>query len=579
MRSRFRSPGFHTILCLLALLILPVTVSARSKRGKAAQRSQAPLDVRVTNWGPGQSIINQTTTALPDQPALRRYLQGTRYRLLDFQLIETNNNETAPPDGFQATYYDYTNNRTVRAEGKFGRLADLIVSFGNDQPVPSVEEFQAAIDLLSTDGQIGPALRSGLLTTNPAMPPVIYPDSADSPVERTVNVLLLPSAKSQIRTEIVGVNMISNRIVHYPGGAPPTGKAAPEAACGIPNAGQATTSSGTAGQYQFVISQNGVELWRFLAIRPSASSGQSDRSGIELQNVMYKGKMVLKRIHTPILNVSYDGNICGPFRDWQWQEGMFQADGTDVPGTNNGVRDCGTTQATTALDTGNDTGNFRGIAFYRQGSELVLVTEMNAGWYRYICEYGFDNNGTIRPRYGYGATDNSCVCFAHTHNVYWRFDFDIGGNGSTPAVNVIRPSRREFTWGPAYTTETRLQRTLRVNWLVQNPTTLDAYMIRPNRNDGTAAAGSYGRGDLWALVYKSNEISDRDAGLYTGTPANIDGFMSSPESLVNQDIVVWYAGHFYHDDASNRPGSESRVRPETISGDHVHGPDLVPVHW
>ena len=38
-------------------------------------------------------------------------------------------------------------------------------------------------------------------------------------------------------------------------------------------------------------------------------------------------------------------------------------------------------------------------------------------------------DGTIRPRFGFGAVDNSCVCETHHHHAYWRLDFDIGGTG------------------------------------------------------------------------------------------------------------------------------------------------------
>ena len=70
-------------------------------------------------------------------------------------------------------------------------------------------------------------------------------------------------------------------------------------------------------------------MWRFLVIRPAASSG-TNGSGIELRYVDYKGKRVLYRAHVPILNVKYTGDACGPYRDWQYQEGMIQAAGSDV---------------------------------------------------------------------------------------------------------------------------------------------------------------------------------------------------------------------------------------------------------
>ena len=100
--------------------------------------------------------------------------------------------------------------------------------------------------------------------------------------------------------------------------------------CGVPrDANQSTASKGTAGQAWVTVTQGGQTLWRFLAVRPAASTG-TNGSGIELRYVDYKGKRVLYRAHVPILNVKYDGNACGPYRDWQYQEGMIQATGIDV---------------------------------------------------------------------------------------------------------------------------------------------------------------------------------------------------------------------------------------------------------
>jgi hypothetical protein len=66
-----------------------------------------------------------------------------------------------------------------------------------------------------------------------------------------------------------------------------------------------------------------------------------------------------------------------------YQKGIFQATGTDIVGAP-GFCDGGTTPAMTELETGNDLGNFRGVDLYREASQVVLVTELEAGWYRYI---------------------------------------------------------------------------------------------------------------------------------------------------------------------------------------------------
>jgi len=75
--------------------------------------------------------------------------------------------------------------------------------------------------------------------------------------------------------------------------------------------GQSTTGSGTAGQYDMTITQGPTTLWEMTVVRPSASSG-TRKSGIEVQNVKYKGKMVLKRGHVPVLNVKYNSKRMRP---------------------------------------------------------------------------------------------------------------------------------------------------------------------------------------------------------------------------------------------------------------------------
>ena len=132
----------------------------------------------------------------------------------------------------------------------------------------------------------------------------------------------------------------------------------------------------------------------------------------------------------PILNVKYDPGGCGPYRDWQNEEGKIHAQGADVAP---GFRLC-PQPAKTILDTGSDAGNFLGVGIYVKGQEVVLVSEMEAGWYRYISEWRFHADGTIRPRFMFTGVQNSCVCNVHHHHAYWRFDFDL----RTPGNNVVK---------------------------------------------------------------------------------------------------------------------------------------------
>ena len=165
------------------------------------------------------------------------------------------------------------------------------------------------------------------------------------------------------------------------------------------------------------------------------------RLGGRLRDVRYKCKLLLYRGHTPILNVEYQQGgdsctNCGPhYRDWQDQEHYVRCDGTDL---GPGFRSCNSPAKTILDPPHNECGNFRGVAVYVQGSEFVVKAQLEAGWYRYISEWRFHVDGTLRPRFGFGGVYQGahCVCQVHHHHVYWRFHFDIV---KTWGFRAIRP--------------------------------------------------------------------------------------------------------------------------------------------
>ena len=254
-----------------------------------------------------------------------------------------------------------------------------------------------------------------------------------------------------------------------------------------------------------------VTLCKFLAIRPAASSG-TNGSGIELRYVDYKGKRLLYQAHVPILNVEYgtDGQQigCGPtYRDWQNAETQFEANGTPVAP---GFLLC-PQPARTIIDSGSDQGNFVGVAIYVDGPEVVLVSEMSAGWYRYITEWRFHVNGTIRPRFGFAGTENRCTCHLHTHHVYWRFDFDLRTAGHNTVEEYNDPPIIANQHWHTKQFEIRRQRDVghQRKWRVRNTLSGETYEIVPGPSDGTPT--TFGQGDLWVLRYHYGEIDDGQA--------------------------------------------------------------------
>lgn len=535
--------------------------------------AQPELKIRITPFGPDQGMIDEASAAVMDHPLVQEFLRDARYRLLSFDMISPDQlrrrkfkRRPSPPQHYRATIFDYTNNRTVVVDGRLDNLAEVAIEEFGIQPVPSQAEFEEAVHLLQADDELGAALREGLAEPYPPMPALVGEELPDGRVERTIAVGLLP-IDDRFRHEIVGVNMIHQSIVRFENGAPPTALAHADT-CGLPHAGQRTESN-AAGQVWITVSQGGTRLWRFLAVRPAASSG-TNGSGVELRYVDYRGKRVLYRAHVPVLNVRYHNDACGPYLDWQNEEGMIEAHGADVAP---GFRLC-PAPAKTILDTGLDSGNYLGVAIYVKGLEVVLVSEMQAGWYRYISEWRLHANGTIKPRFGFAAVDSSsCACKLHFHHAYWRFDFDLRTAGN----NRVREFNDPPLFGGSnwHTKSYEIRRPRdpgrKRRWRVENVASGEAYDIVPGPDDGVATQSPdwpFPQGDVWILRYHGSELDN--GVIATGPPyeANLDNFKNG-EPINGRDVVVWYAGHVIHDEANEPPGSFG----------HMVGPDLKLVKW
>ena len=577
----------HPLLCITLMLSFTTNfIFANETTSKNSKRADQPIEIKVVPWGPTEKEAEAARRRVEQSAAVQNALKGTKYRLVDFNYIEENVTDKSlpsrPPTRFRVFFYDYTNDRTVIAESDFAGRETIKIKEELYDPGAGRNELDAAYEIVKKDSEFKGLLSLGKMELFEPMPGI-----SNLKGERLVNIGVRNVDTSE--SQIVGVSFKNDKVVRYENNAPLTARATSES-CGITAASQGTTNSGIAGQYQITLSQNSVTLWEMLVIRPSSSSGGFfERSGIEIRDVKYKGKSVLKRGHVPILNVKYVDDACGPYRDWQFAEGFFNAPAEGASDPAPGIRVLAQGQiATTAVESRNDTGNFQGVAIYRQnvglGSEVVMVSEMNAGHYRYIMEWRFADDGTIRPRYGFGSVVNGCTCAPRTHHVYWRFDFDI----VTPVNKIFQVERgRKFLKPVA--TESAIFRSyqLKRGFLIQNSTGDEAYQITPNSNDGmvTNAQGAltdtFGEGDFWFLRFKGTadspeEIDDPnptvpDANL--STKAALAPWVNS-ESLVNQDAVVWYAAHQFRVDDASRPAN-----PEVLQGKHVVGPDLRPVRW
>lgn len=459
---------------------------------------------------------------------------------------------------FTATIQDMDSGRVLLADGRFDELEYTTLNHARWQRPPFDDEFGWAIDALTEDTVMGPALVAGELTPYRPMPPLASFRDPDGNLDRVVAVGLRSTAGEH---RIVGVRTADGEILLAPDGVPSPSTDD----CGAPT-GEAAAPVHGARQARVRVWRDDVPLWDLVVVRPSASSG-TNGSGVELRTVDYLGARVLQRAHLPILNLEFgeEGVAagCGPAeRHWAHEEAAFVAEGEEPVA---GFRLC-IERPATILETGTDGGGYRGVALWLDGEDLVIVSQLEAGPYRYVSEWRLGADGTIRPRLGCSASTNASTCKPHVHHGYWRLDFDVLAPGS----NVLRefndpPIRGETRWHFMRFEVARPRDAAHGrHWLVRHDRDGREYAILPGPDDGTAGPGDFGAGDLWVLRYSPDEMDDGQG--FTTEPAqaraDIDRFVSG-EPVHSQDIVVWYAVHLSH------PGTDV---------DRV-GPDLVPRHW
>jgi Copper amine oxidase, enzyme domain len=525
----------------------------------------AELKVKVEPWGPDRDEMDSAVAAALELPEVTRELEGAEHRVLSVTPVEPEpgpaDDDVPDPTHVQATVYDYTNERTLVIDAALQGQDGVTVRETVKQPLPTAEEFDAAVDALSNDSELGPALENEELVPYRPMPPLVLDEQEDGTVARTISVGLRPAADDGEGHEIVGVRLAGPEVVRFEEGAPDSSRAERHA-CGVADAGQRTTDQGTPGRAKVTITRGSEKLWTLIAVRPAASAGTMG-SGVELRRVAYRGKPVLRRAHVPILNVRYRNDACGPYRDWQYEEGMFKAAGADVAP---GFRLC-PGKAETVLESGEDQGNFRGVAIYVDGDEVVLVSELEAGWYRYISRWRLHADGTISPRFGFGAVKSSCVCRKHFHHAYWRLDFDVAGRAHNEVREFNDPPLGGGNKWRRLRNEIRRTRdgSRKRRWQVRNTQTGESYTLIPGGNDGKADA--FGVGDMWALRHRPGQIDDGVG--FSSDPAEARAHLNrfvNGESIRDTDVVLWYAAHFTHDVHEHEVG-------------HIVGPKLVPDDW
>jgi subtilisin-like proprotein convertase family protein len=551
----------------LALLAAGILLAVSFPRASfAADDAKTVGRVRVTTL----QGAAQATAASVNAAVEARYRPAAGKRFADRRVISVRP-RTNDATRFDATIYDYTVEQAFELVLD-AKAKELSRKTSPEQPARLLQELADAETIVRENDAFAPALAAGALTLYEPMPPV----TVDAEGRRLVNVGVISEATAGAsieKNEVVSVHIPTATVVRYPSGAPETSLAA-LLACG-PASSSCGYATGPCSYYQIV--WPAVDpVWKLNIRHPNCTTSvQGQGTGLELTDVYYRGRLILKRAEVPVLNVLYGGNTCGPYRDWLYSEDCFQANGTDVPSSGSGVRVANAPPSTLCESgtPGTDAGNFKGVAIYDQGDSLWLMTETNAGWYRYVMEWRLHLDGTIEPIFGFGATTNSCTCNLHFHHAYWRMEWaiDAVSDGTTddPATGIATLERRragtQDEYDPIATEGTFLRPTTSGDkdyFRIKNPVTGNGYLVEPGPLDGNANGDSYGKWDFAALALNAGQIDDPNGD----TSINVAPWVSGEALGATKRLVTWYHATYTHDDPTG--GGEPC---------ELAGPKLVPL--
>ncbi|MEO5626358.1 MAG: hypothetical protein ABIQ70_10165 [Dokdonella sp.] len=296
-------------------------------------------------------------------------------------------------------------------------------------------------------------------------------------------------------------------------------------------------------------------IWEMCWVRPSDSVA-TDGSSLELRKVYFKGHLVMRRAHVPMLFAEYRTSTC--YRDWKDTDVPFLSDhavqnklgiSIDPP------------KATTSCDRSKDpTAAYgdcpfqlsgypnatascaQGVSIEDGGDHVTLTTQHSAAWYQYTSRWMFYSDGRMEPQFGYGNNDGTNSSITHWHHNYWRMEFAI--DDPVNAINTLSVNNvdkttefsdlRNATGGPGGVPKT---------WEVRNPVTGNGYRLVPSSDDYLIPTNESGRNfhttDVMATKQHDGEYGDRSDNPLGVCAMNQNALVNS-ESLVNTAIALYY---------------------------------------
>jgi primary-amine oxidase len=206
---------------------------------------------------------------------------------------------------------------------------------------------------------------------------------------------------------------------------------------------------------------------------------------------------------------------------------------------------------------------WKGDAGVRRGQVLILWGCLNAANYRYIMEYGFQDDGTITFRLGStGHNLGGSEYEPHMHNALWRIQVNLDGPQNT--VYLMETIETPGDAGKAKTIHTLFNNGVEghADWDARKFTMLSvvnenkknkqgkhfSYALMPSRMGTARHYGGDAKKreedctlhDFWVTRANPKELN------YTKLPEYID----NKENIKNTDVVLWYSSPMHHEPRS-----------------------------
>ena len=209
----------------------------------------------------------------------------------------------------------------------------------------------------------------------------------------------------------------------------------------------------------------------------------------------------------------------------------------------------------------------------QQGYLLTLYSTSLVGAYNYIFEWRLYDDGTIEPvagatgrlqrfgtdaQYGWPIRDDGTVGLSHTHNYYWRLDFDLNGTSDDDVVEefnfipVENNTKYELTTTQLITESARsINPDTQRGWrIVDSTTNVEGHAISyqidlhnlGHRDEGPVSE-PWTFHDFYVTENKPCEQFASHNPTAEGCAADLSAFVN--DEMI-QDAVVWVGLTFHH---------------------------------